>query len=67
MPLVNSVYNGTESIAFLDPKLWELVPEEVKQKESLNVFKDEIKNGHRPTNSLCRLCKNFLHDVGFLQ
>ena len=67
MLLVNSVYNGTESIPFLDPKLWELVPEEVKQKESLNLFKDEIKNGHRPINSLCRLCKNFLHDVGFLQ
>ena len=34
MPLVNSVYNGSESIGFLGPKVWELVPEEVKQKES---------------------------------
>ena len=25
MPLVNSVYNGTESIAFLGPKIWELI------------------------------------------
>ena len=43
IPLVNSVYNGTESIAFLGPKIWELIPEEVKQKESLNAFKDEKK------------------------
>ena len=43
MPLVNSVYNGTESIVFLGPKIWELIPEEVKQKESLNAFKDAIK------------------------
>ena len=31
MPLVNSVYKGTESIAFLDLKIWEPIPEEVKQ------------------------------------
>ena len=43
MPLVNSVYNGTEIIAFLGPKIWELIPEEVKQKKSLNVFKDTTK------------------------
>ena len=51
MPLVNSVYNGTESIAFLDLKVWELVREEVKRKESLNVFKDAIKKWS-PTNKL---------------
>ena len=34
------MYNGTESIAFLGPKVWKLVPEEVKQKKSLNTFKD---------------------------
>ena len=43
MSQVNSVYNGTESILFLGPKIWELNPEEVKQKESLNSFKDETK------------------------
>ena len=47
MPLVNSVYNGTESIVFLGPKIWELIPEEVKQKESLNAFKDAKKNGRQ--------------------
>ena len=43
MSLVNSVYNGTEIIALLGPNVWELVPEEVKQKKSLNAFKDAIK------------------------
>ena len=28
----NSVYNGTESIAFLGPKIWELIPEEGKKR-----------------------------------
>ena len=44
---VNSVYIGTETITFLRPKLWEPVPKEVKQKQSLNAFKDAIKNGHQ--------------------
>ena len=42
MLLVNSVYNVTESIAFFDSKVWELVPEEVKQKESLNEVKFQV-------------------------
>ena len=66
IPLVNSVYNGIERITFLGPKVWELIPEEVKQKESLNAFKDAIKKWS-PTNCPCRLCKYILHGVGFLQ
>ena len=49
MPLVNSISNGTESIAFLCPKVGELVPEEVKQKEYLNAFQGAIKNDHQQT------------------
>ena len=37
MPLVHSVYN-----AFLDPKVWELGPEEVKQKESLKYLQQTV-------------------------
>ena len=47
MSLINSVYNRTESIAFLGPKIWELIPEEMKQQEPLNAFKDAIKNGRQ--------------------
>ena len=48
MPLVNSVSWNRK---YLGPKIWELVPEQVKQKESLNVFKDAIKKWS-PTNQL---------------
>ena len=47
MSLINSVYNRTESIDFLGPKIWELIPEEMKQQEPLNAFKDAIKNGRQ--------------------
>ena len=31
---VNPVYHGTESLSFLGPKIWELVPEDTKQSKS---------------------------------
>ena len=31
----HSVYHGTESLLFLGPKIWDLVPVELKQSETL--------------------------------
>ena len=39
----NSLYHGIESLSFLGPKIWELVPEDAKQSESLRIFKNKIK------------------------
>ena len=39
---VRSVFNGTENISFLGPTIWDIVPE-LKQLESVNAFKREIK------------------------
>ena len=39
----HSVYRGTEWLSFLGPKIWDLVPLELKQLESLEVFKLKIK------------------------
>ena len=41
---VHSVYHGTESLSCLSQKIWELVPEEIKQSESLDILKSKIKN-----------------------
>ena len=38
-PIVNSVYNSTETVLFLGPKIWELIPTEIKELVSLNGFK----------------------------
>ena len=40
---VRSVFYGTESISFLGPKIWDIVPSELKQLETVNVFKREMK------------------------
>ena len=40
---VYSVYHGTESLSFWGPKIWELVPLEIKESETIDIFKNKIK------------------------
>ena len=42
-PIVNSVYNDTETVSFWGLKIWELIPKEFKELVSLNGFKKAIK------------------------
>ena len=64
-PQVNSVFQWTESISYLKPKLWDIGPEEFKDEKSLNNFKESIKMWVQ-TNCPCRLCKVYLDGVGFI-
>ena len=41
--LVNSVYSGTELLSHLVPKIWELVPNDIKALGPLPKFKNAIK------------------------
>ena len=63
--LINSVYHGTESISFLGPKIWDILPEKLKNIETLDAFKKEVKTW-KPDNCPCRICKVFIEGVGFL-
>ena len=65
IPWVHSVFSGTESLKFLGPKVWALVPNEMKQLESLGKFRNAIKQW-KPTFCPCRLCKRNIHRIGFL-
>ena len=62
---VYSVYHATESLSFLVPKIWELVPEDIKQSESLDIFKSKIKHWV-PLRCPCRLCRIYLQNIGFI-
>ena len=64
-PQVHSVFHGTESMSYLEPKIWDIVQEEFKHKKSLNSFKESIKMWV-PTNCSCRLCKVYLDGVAFI-
>ena len=59
-----NVRSVIKSISFLGPKIWDIVRSELKQLETVNVFKREIKNW-KPVNCHCRLCRPYIQNVGF--
>ena len=54
IPSVRSAYNGSESLSFLGPKIWDIVSTELKEVKTLNTFKSGLKNWW-PQNCQCRL------------
>ena len=62
---VNSVWHGAKSVSHVGPKIWNLVPNEIKGPESLNNFKFNIKRWV-PERCLCRICKIYLGQEGFI-
>ena len=45
IPSIESVYNGSESIACLGPQIWNVVPIESKEVSSISSFKKAISEG----------------------
>ena len=62
---MNSVGHGTESVSFLAPKIWDILPKEIKDSKTLNIFKTKIKKWV-PREWPCRLCKTYVPQVGFI-
>ena len=62
---IKTVNYGKETISHLAPKIWELIPEEIKNSCSLMIFKRKIKTWI-PVNCPCRLCQNYIPNLGFL-
>ena len=59
-----TVYLGTEIISSLAPKIWELLPSDIRSANSLEIFKEKIKFWTRD-KCPCRLCKTYIDNVGF--
>ena len=62
---VRTVHYGQGSISFLAPRIWLQVPENLRNTPSLQSFKTGIKKWI-PTNCPCRLCKQFVPELGFI-
>ena len=61
---VKSVYHGTESISYLGPQIWDILPDDYKTIQNLDTFKIKIKK-RKPENYPCSLCIIYI-DRGFL-
>ena len=61
----HSVTQGTETLSYLGPKIWSLIPDKIKESTTLPIFKKNIKVWV-PEKCPCRLCKTYIANVGFV-
>ena len=65
VPRVNTVFKGEDSLRYLGPQIWNMIPDSIKKSSSLSVFKMKIKEWV-PNDCPCRLCKEFVHGLGYI-
>ena len=61
----NTTQYGTESMNILGPKIWDIIPSEIKNSVTLDSFNVNMKNW-KVENCPCRLCKTFVVGLGFV-
>ena len=54
---IKPTHYGIQSVRQLGPKIWNIVPQNIRESNSLNEFKSLIKFW-KPDTCPCRLCKN---------
>ena len=60
-----TVKMGLETLNYRSPQLWAILPENVRQINSLVQFKDSVRTWVC-IDCPCRLCKLYLPNIGFL-
>ena len=63
--MLRSLFHGSESISYLGPKLWDIVPLELKELTIVVAFKKGIREW-KLKNCSCRLCKKYVSNLGFI-
>ena len=64
-PLINSTSFGIELLTNLGAKIWDIIPNTLKDLESLSAFKTKIKNW-KPDDCPCRIFKKYIARVGLI-
>ena len=65
IPPIRTAYHGSESILFLGPRIWNILPVRLKNTNSIEVFKMQIKKW-KPENCPCLLCKVHVKNFNFV-
>ena len=65
IPQVNTVHFGHDSLRYFGPKLWEIIPNDIKSSSTIEDFKLRIKKW-TPSKCPCRLCKTYIGECGYV-
>ena len=61
---IKTVTWGTETLAHIGPKIWSIVPNDIK-KFSLSKFTKKVRMW-KPDKCPCRICKTYIQGLGFV-
>ncbi len=64
LPKARTNQYGIDTIRFIGQKLWQTLPREIKESQSLEIFKRNIKS-IKTFDCSCKLCKHFISNLGF--
>ena len=62
LTIVRTVNYGIESIRYLGPQIWESIPANIKEVDTIERFMSGIKKW-KPESCPCRLCKMYLQQI----
>ena len=65
IPKANTTHFGLETIRRMGPIIWSFVPEDVKNAESLDIFKTQVKC-LTFDKCPCKICKQYVQGIGYL-
>ena len=66
IPQVKCVYKGSKSLTYFGPIMWNLIPKEINNCDTLASVVSKIRQW-RPDACPCRICKSFIPNVGFIE
>ena len=53
-----------ETITYLGPKIWSIIPDELRESASIETFRQKFKLW-KPNFCPCPICKKYIANVGF--
>ena len=62
---ISTMNYGQQSISYLAPRIWNLVPKDIKESANVAIFKSKIKRWV-PNKCPCRLCQRYIPNLGFI-
>ena len=62
---IRTVHRGEDTLRFLGCKIWKIIPDNIKQSQSVEQFKRFIRQWV-PSDCPCRLCKTYVQHIGYI-
>ena len=63
-PIYTTAY-GVRSLKYFAPKIWNIVPIDIRNSDSLSEFTTKIKSW-KPVTCPCSLCRTYVGQVGYI-